>query len=775
VIVLTPTPQPAETPPVDPAPTEPAPAGKQSVAPTATPGPSVIDYIFFAPSAEIETVPLPAASAGAGAGLYAKPLSRGLGIGILVAVILYLAFWLGSPAGGLAKPITWLAERLVAREDRGAEEYWDLVILRLLFLVYGAALVWFVAARMLTEGWTSRVAEPGALYWLWFPAVFMLGSWLSTWLLYPVSFWYSPGWTSGFRSAIGTYKAFSFGAMLVAVLFAVLAVPHYFARPDVSLSVSGIVAVISFLWASNLANRMKNVELANIGATGKKLFQLRPWMQRALLATLVAVLLLSVLIFFELLFEIYAPAWTAAWSGQPVVTSGMPAVLLLFFVSLAVWIYLSLLVDWNKISPHYFYRDRLADTFLKTEVVNSLHEVNLVRDNSEARLAELNPYSSTAPYHLIVTALNLQGSRDLAHKDRQADHFIFSRCYCGSHTTGYVCTASYRGGKTKLARAMTISGAAASTAMGGITFFAQAFMMTILNARLGYWLENPRNSDDRPDEGYVAQVRNKQWTNRAKRQISNGLANLPWVGEKFFGRAEKRTFWLQYLWDQLRGQPSARRSLVDLSDGAHTGDNNGLYPLLQRRCKIIVVGDAGCDPEFRFEDLSRVIRWAYLNDHINIHINPESLRPDEKTRFSQTHFVVGRIDYPDTAEPGYLLYFKPAMADDSEEISLRRYWRQHCQGDDQFPHQTTGDQYYDEDQFEAYRRLGEISVRQAFKKFAAELKQTGTEPGFDNLTKFLGQAYTATVAKKEGDPKDSGQKRGWFWGLLSGRQKSIGA
>jgi hypothetical protein len=40
-----------------------------------------------------------------------------------------------------------------------------------------------------------------------------------------------------------------------------------------------------------------------------------------------------------------------------------------------------------------------------------------------------------------------------------------------------------------------------------------------------------------------------------------------------------------------------------LSDGGHF-DNLSLYELVPRRCRFIVVSDAGCDAEFAFEDLA---------------------------------------------------------------------------------------------------------------------------------------------------------------------------
>ncbi|MCB0530448.1 MAG: hypothetical protein KDC65_18345, partial [Saprospiraceae bacterium] len=141
----------------------------------------------------------------------------------------------------------------------------------------------------------------------------------------------------------------------------------------------------------------------------------------------------------------------------------------------------------NDISLHYFYRDRLSEAYLRTEGrvahpkeefkepvrVHSkeLFDVNL-RNHENLRLAELGEGNFKGPYHLIVSALNLQGSHDLAKKTLKSDHFIFSKYFIGSRTTGYARSDKYRGGGTKLNTAMAISAAAVASGMGLMSFAA---------------------------------------------------------------------------------------------------------------------------------------------------------------------------------------------------------------------------------------------------------------------------------------------------------------
>jgi hypothetical protein len=290
---------------------------------------------------------------------------------------------------------------------------------------------------------------------------------------------------------------------------------------------------------------------------------------------------------------------------------------------------------------------------------------------------------TSAPYHLLMTALNLTASRELTRRDRKSDYFVFSKLYCGSESTGYMRTDRYRSGETKLARAMTISGAAASSAIGAQTFLAQSFALTLLGVRLGQWMENPRFRDGR----------------RANRN-------------------EGGVFWPFYLLREMIGSTDASRRLINLSDGGHTGDNVGICPLLKRRCAVIIACDAEADPQSAFGSLTEALRQIYIDENIRVEINLDRLRPDPVTKRSAGNWAIGTIYYPQTvggggmaqpADTGYLLVLKSSFVggvDDSEPV--KNYRQEHPE----FPHETTADQFFDDDQFESYRELGEqIALR----------------------------------------------------------------
>jgi len=404
---------------------------------------------------------------------------------------------------------------------------------------------------------------------------------------------------------------------------------------------------------------------------------------------------------------------------------------------LALFVVLGFLLDFNKLSLHYFYRDRLVETYLQTFCPapsagvgrQDDQALERCRDNAEMPLSRLHgsfeaapkmdamqkvleycrrlapspgsagadsgaapglpvKAATGAPYHLLVTCLNLTRSRDLKLRNRKSDAFIFSKLFCGSNTTGYVDTRKYRSGETKLARAMAISGAAVSPAIGSRTFFAQAFATSLFNVRLGQWMENPA-----------------------------------YRGGASVYRRENLVFWPMYLLKEMLASTDATERLIYLSDGGHTGDNLGICPLLQRRCRLILAVDAECDPKRVFGSLNEAIRQIYIDELVDIDIDLEPIRPRGRSGLSKRHVAVGRIDYHE-GDRGWLVVFKSTLTGDESE-PIKNYQREHAI----FPHQTTADQFFDDAQFESYRVLGWHLTTKAFE---SELQEALVERGWQN-------------------------------------------
>jgi hypothetical protein len=331
-------------------------------------------------------------------------------------------------------------------------------------------------------------------------------------------------------------------------------------------------------------------------------------------------------------------------------------------IAIIILLLIGMLININRNSLHYFYRDRLSKTYMIK------WKQNKIEPNSSVLLTDIHKCYN-GPYHLINTTLNVPHSQNSALNGRGADFFIFSKYYCGAESTGYRTTKNYDQGETRVATAMAISGAAASPEMGKSTNPIMLILMTLLNIRLNLWMLNP-NREHPP----------------------------------------KFTFWPRYLLKELFRKGTENDTLINLSDGGHH-ENLGIYPLLKRRCRVIIASDAGADPDFKMKDLANLQRKARIDLGINITIDLTDLRPaPENHGYTQAHFVEGTIHYPDD-EPGTLLYIKTTLTGEEPE-DLLAYRRMHAS----FPDETTADQFFDEDQFESYRKLGELSGDAVFSK-----------------------------------------------------------
>jgi hypothetical protein len=71
--------------------------------------------------------------------------------------------------------------------------------------------------------------------------------------------------------------------------------------------------------------------------------------------------------------------------------------------------------------------------------------------------------------------------------------------------------------------------------------------------------------------------------------------------------------------------------------------------------------------------------------------------------------VGGTIHYPDGTE-GRLLYIKSALTGTEPQDILA-----YKVANPSFPHQSTGDQWFNESQFESYRALGRFAIEDSFR------------------------------------------------------------
>jgi predicted acylesterase/phospholipase RssA len=373
----------------------------------------------------------------------------------------------------------------------------------------------------------------------------------------------------------------------------------------------------------------------------------------------------------------------------------------------AVALLLSWRIDVNEFSMNLLYRHRLVRAFLGASRRRTADAFTDFDPGDDLPLAADDGVVKR-PYHLINTTLNLASRQRLAWQQRKAASFIFSPLYSGYELASSIATAgtersapvhayqptrdwgtrfrSAGASPLTLGAAMAISGAAVSPSMGYRTKPLLAALLTVFNVRLGWWVGNPNGPD---------------WLRRG-----------PKLGISLLVR-------------ELCGLTTDRNRFVYLSDGGHF-ENLGLYELVRRRCRFIIAADAGMDRDFLLEDLANAIRKCRTDLGIEIEIDPGALRPDEHGLSSQ-HHVVGQIRYDledEGATPGLLVYFKASLTGD-EPADIRNYAAQHPL----FPHEPTTDQWFDETQFESYRRLGLETGRQALKRAVAQAHcLAGTRP-----------------------------------------------
>jgi hypothetical protein len=148
-----------------------------------------------------------------------------------------------------------------------------------------------------------------------------------------------------------------------------------------------------------------------------------------------------------------------------------------------------------------------------------------------------------------------------------------------------------------------------------------------------------------------------------------------------------------------------------------------LYELVRRRCRLVVVVDAGADGQFDFADLGNAIRKCGTDLNVEIEIDVGRIDLHKPAEFSASHCVTGTIRYDkvDQGAPvGTLLYIKPSLLG-TEFADVLNYRKTNKT----FPHQSTSDQWFDETQFETYRSLGYSIGKIALARAAAAASKNG--------------------------------------------------
>jgi hypothetical protein len=416
-------------------------------------------------------------------------------------------------------------------------------------------------------------------------------------------------------------------------------------------------------------------------------------------------------------------------------------------LAVAIALLMAWRVDINEFSLHHFYKNRLVRCYLGASRKPEDRHPNPFTNFDERDDFPLNHLDNpkfSGPFPIINATLNLSSGRNLAWQERKGASFIFTPVYSGYDTgrdasgtsasrhmrvggdagggparPGYYPTQlvaktkheSEDAGRAaaahepeaaasagpeqiftndgiKLGTTVAISGAAANPNQGYHTSTAVAFLMSVFNVRLGWWLGNPAGP----------------------KASSSGPA-----------------FGLGYTLAELFGTTTADSAFVNLSDGGHF-DNMGLYELVRRQCRYIIVCDAEQDEGLGFGGLSTAIRMCRTDfgAEIKIGLSQIARQPDNQPEnFSGCHYAVGDIAYAD-GTVGKLVYLKSSLSGNDEPADVLGRHNQVPR----FPHESTADQWFDESQFESYRALGYHIADKALGDGQAPLSAAKTKQAF---------------------------------------------
>ena len=295
-------------------------------------------------------------------------------------------------------------------------------------------------------------------------------------------------------------------------------------------------------------------------------------------------------------------------------------------------------VNVNYISLHRYYRDRLMEAFMPNVASALKNNTGAARKSNKGRLSSL--LNENGPYHIVNTNLIQVDSTDERIKSRGGSNFILSPLFCGSNITGWRATKDFMGDRLTMATSIAISGAAANpnAGVGGTGLTIQklvGLLMSILGIRLGNWVPNPMYSDY---------------------QLAKPNHFRPGMYE------------ILHLLGQ-RGYHS-KRAFLEISDGGHF-ENTGIYELVRRKVKLIIVCDGGAEPNFSFGDFQNVKNRVRQDFGAEIGISSDELGRlvprrehgfPKGTKVADTGFLTGTITYND-GSVGTLVYLKTTMVE----------------------------------------------------------------------------------------------------------------
>jgi hypothetical protein len=404
---------------------------------------------------------------------------------------------------------------------------------------------------------------------------------------------------------------------------------------------------------------------------------LAPWVGSAIAVGLLLVALLT---------------WTtsAAYNGLQPYEFGLVA------LALGIAIGWQAFTDINRNSVHAFYKERLSSAFA-------------VRRTPDGRGAEELPYSEPVrlsefrhdrPRLVVCAAVNTD-EEGVAPSGRGCAPFTFGPSRTGI-SSGTMFQGEEGGADSRRMRptaeyerlaglrlmtlpaAMAVSGAAVSPAMGRMTRAPIRLLLGLANVRLGLWLPNPDH-----DHRFAAPdpVDGSLWDRVAWQVRQPGIVALL---------------------REILGFTRLAGPWVYVTDGGHY-ENLGLVEALRRGATEIVVFDGSGDPPESWATFGQAVETARTDLGVEVDLDPTTMRPAAGSNRAPTLVVEGTCTYP-TGVRATLWLCKLALPEKAEASWDVFAW---AGGHRDFPHDSTAQQLYGDQEFEAYRRLGEVAARMA--------------------------------------------------------------
>ena len=353
-------------------------------------------------------------------------------------------------------------------------------------------------------------------------------------------------------------------------------------------------------------------------------------------------------------------------------------------------------------------------------------------DSFDVETLHANPM---APIHYINVCMNQTVGPDaqLVQRDRKGKPLVVAPGGFYLDGAAHAFPAQSSGGD--MASHLTVgewigvSGAAFTTGLGRSTSLGYSLLLGFANLRLGRWWRSGVRS------------KSTEATHPNAPAPSTATTSAKPVGnDSLLRKAFVPQF---YLINEILGQfHGTRLSCQYLSDGGHF-ENTAAYEMLRpsRNVALLLVCDCGADPDYQFDDLANLIRLARIDHGLEIEVNTAVAQPSHAL---STYFTVpndlrrradGTLPPPkehcaillDVFTPeqpagtgtgpaprrltARMLVIKPKLIDNATADILNYQIQQPS-----FPQESTGDQFFDEAQWESYRKLGVDIAARVFPK-----------------------------------------------------------